>query len=1672
MQGNPGCSDINGDSTVNVLDASIVGQSMNTCSGDTNYDSKSDVTGDNCVKQNDMDILNSRFGQSVACAQLISCPDINKDGTVNVQDTTIIGQSWFLCSGQAGYNSGADITKDNCVDNGDMVAANKYFNKPASGIPSCSTGQPDLAAESISHLTEGNTVTVIINYRNAGTAAITSAFGIGFSQPGDKQGTIIEEVTLIGSSYLYPGQVGSAMVKLRYDTPGLYKASFVLDNSNVIQESDETNNVLTQEINFGSTFRKSPCNSYGDVDNDTYVTQEDFTLVNNYLSGATFTEEQKRRADINGDGRVDILDLTAINSYSGNYLDTFSVCSSVSAEGYLNIATIKENYTIGELVELTDPPQGLAPSAFASDANNYAMAGYSGLSASSAVTGQGAIKAIRYGTPYNGYIIEFKEKSVLAKKAELESKLVKPKENELKRLEAVVKETRPKSFIDSINPIRAYRSYAALKSINALNKSLAAAKADVSNAVEAQKSIVAGEHNTAKAQLRSMSAIFSGEKNVLGEYRDVFNGIALNVSDAKAKELKRQAFVKNIYPNYIVNVTLSDSVSLIGADDVWQMQDTSGDNITGRGVTVAVIDTGIYREHPDFKGKAIIENDFVPSTDPYCGDGDDDALAQDDNGHGTHVAGIVAANGQLKGVAPDASLMIGKVLGGQLGCGYNSWIIQGIEWAVDPNHDGDFSDGANVISMSLGGPGNPDDPQSSAVDTAVSNGVVVVVAAGNSGPDEQTIGSPGTAKKAITVGATDKYDSIAYFSSRGPVVWENGSIIKPDIVAPGVDICSAQYDSVWNDLKCFDDAHVAISGTSMATPHVSGVVALLKQAHPDWTPEEIKMALRATAINLGQDINAQGYGRIDALNAVSFTGIPAIAWIGDAGKISNSIIDITGTAAGREFSFYVLSIGRGSNPSSWEEIKRSSVPVTGSILFSGLDSSILDEGVNFIKLDVYNTNGEMVEDREIVLVDNINIKEPLNNDVYRLGEMLKIFGNVTGNFNNFWVEYGYGANPTEWLNDGVALTDGGKSQITGVIAVWNTSVINRSGYYTLRIIVNNSMGKTSSEYTKNIYFDPSLKEGWPVKIAWDSEEAPRSIEDWYWAGFLEPVVSDIDRDGKKEIIVLKGGIPSKIMAYKHDGSLLWAQNVGPPFFYSSNYWYPLYIPLVGDIDSDGYMEIIALSVNQTEGYLNFETYAYAFNHDGSLLWSRPAYTSSSFDMRPTMLMADLDLDSKKEIVIKSSGFNVTLTVLNNDGITISQRRLYAKSWGGSVESTPAIGNFDNDPELEIVFAGPAEGAGGIWENGTFKGWNNTGIIYVLNMDGSVVPGWPVYTDGVIFSSPVVADMNNDSKQDIIVGLMFGDNFAPNPAAGGVYVFDRTGSVLPGWPFEKGWNFWSTPAIGDMDGDGNVELSASRLGFVTYLVHHNGTLVSGWPQNTAWNDYYSTLSGDIDNDGSPDILSTAGNGFYPNTNYHGGVYAWNRNGTPINGFPKVTDFDAQAPAVVDDIDGDGKLELIASSDFDYDMIQNSYKKRGTIYVWELGGAYNVLALPWPMFMHDPQHTGCYDCNKELESQPFVKSLINNTGTTPISGYLFMKVQKLENSNWVDKKTVVDDLAGNVLRTIPPNTYLALDTIWAANGGYVASEKGTFRVYAEFRNSTGGVISTKDGALIGSYIFGVN
>ncbi|WP_436737914.1 S8 family peptidase [Streptomyces sp. BBFR102] len=318
---------------------------------------------------------------------------------------------------------------------------------------------------------------------------------------------------------------------------------------------------------------------------------------------------------------------------------------------------------------------------------------------------------------------------------------------------------------------------------------------------------------------------------------------ALTAGRAKGARVTTTAGVERVWLDGVRRASLDKSVPQIGAPAAWKA------GFTGKGVKIAVLDTGTDATHPDLKGQVVAEKNFSDAED-----------TEDRVGHGTHVASIAAgtgaaSGGKFKGVAPEAKLLAGKVLDDE-GYGEDSGILAGMEWAV--------AQGADIVNLSLGGADTPEvDPLEAAIDKlSAETGVLFAVAAGNEGDGAGTVGSPGSADAALTVGAVDDKDELADFSSRGPRVGDGA--VKPDVTAPGVDTTAAiaPGSAIAEDVGENPAGYATISGTSMATPHVAGAAALLKQQHPDWAHLELKGALTASAEPGPYNPFQQGSGRI------------------------------------------------------------------------------------------------------------------------------------------------------------------------------------------------------------------------------------------------------------------------------------------------------------------------------------------------------------------------------------------------------------------------------------------------------------------------------------------------------------------------------------------------------------------------------------------------------------------------------------------------------------------------------------------------------------------------------------------------------------------------------------------------------------------------------------------
>lgn len=311
-----------------------------------------------------------------------------------------------------------------------------------------------------------------------------------------------------------------------------------------------------------------------------------------------------------------------------------------------------------------------------------------------------------------------------------------------------------------------------------------------------------------------------------------------------------------------------DSIAeVLTVKDAWNL------GITGKGIGVAVIDTGVY-PHPDLGDRLVAFKD-------YCNGKDGVENAYDDNGHGSHCAGLVAgdgskANGKFKGPAFESNIIGVKVLDGN-GGGSLANVIKGVQWAIE-NKD---KYNIKVISMSLGAGANlkaKDDVVCLAVQAALDAGIVPVIAAGNSGPGRETVGTPGTNPEVLTVGAYDDKntashddDTMAFFSSRGPTTRDKN--VKPDIAAPGVNMVSFRSPGSEIDhanVSHLGDYYVLLSGTSMATPVTAGVAALVCQANPNLSARQVIQLLKDTAEERPDMLPIlQGSGLVDPGKAVA-----------------------------------------------------------------------------------------------------------------------------------------------------------------------------------------------------------------------------------------------------------------------------------------------------------------------------------------------------------------------------------------------------------------------------------------------------------------------------------------------------------------------------------------------------------------------------------------------------------------------------------------------------------------------------------------------------------------------------------------------------------------------------------------------------------------------------------
>ncbi len=568
--------------------------------------------------------------------------------------------------------------------------------------------------------------------------------------------------------------------------------------------------------------------------------------------------------------------------------------------------------------------------------------------------------------------------------------------------------------------------------------------------------------------------------NKKNQFLEAENGAAVDEINKLADDLKKNEDVIVVEPNYIVTAQVVPNDPYYASTgtwgqsfaDMWGMQkinaDAAWDQTTGSAdIVVASIDTGVDRNHPDLAPNMWvnaaetpgngIDDDANGYVDDYYGwnfvAGNGDPM--DDYGHGTHTAGTIAAAGNnnsgVVGVNWTSRVMAVKFMD-QNGSGTTGGGVQALQYAADM--------GARVSSNSWVCGCN-----STLTDDAVAyehdHGMVVVVAAGNSAADALGF-SPASSDAAVTVAASDQDDVKPYFSNYGG---------KIDVAAPGVDILSTCISAqvVPGGNYCH------LSGTSMATPHVAGLAALLLAKNPQLTNEEVRQILRKSSVDIappGKDADF-GFGRIDvsaAIGAASSNPLTPYITSPKSRTQAGDTVTVVGTANGNTFSRYIVEAGAGRTPSSWTTLADSTTPVTDNVLAS-VSAGMLTEGANIIRLTVIDTAGQHFEFQvSDIYVDNFDaaILSPVgtasSSVVAVSGQAMTKNGLI---LQGYQLEWGQNTPPSgvpsSWSTTGITLANGGTQPVPsgGALGTWDTTGLVSGQSYTLRLTVASTTGQST-----------------------------------------------------------------------------------------------------------------------------------------------------------------------------------------------------------------------------------------------------------------------------------------------------------------------------------------------------------------------------------------------------------------------------------------------------------------------------------------------------------------------------------------------------------------------------------------------------------------------------------
>lgn len=856
-------------------------------------------------------------------------------------------------------------------------------------------------------------------------------------------------------------------------------------------------------------------------------------------------------------------------------------------------------------------------------------------------------------------------------------------------------------------------------------------------------------------------------------------------------ELSDHLAVEYAEPNYKVETQMVPNDPLYNQQWAHQniQSEAAWDIASGQNTVIAIVDTGIDYNHEDlmanmwFNGAEIVGNGIDDDGNGYVDDyygydfQNNDGDPRDDNGHGTHCAGIVAAVANnakgIAGVSHRARIMTLKFLN-QFGTGLTTGAASSIIYAAD--------NGADIISNSWGGSGYSQVLED-AVNYAYSQGCLLTAAAGNDGSSVTYY--PAGFQNMLSVAAVDNSNNKASFSNFGSWV---------DVAAPGVNILSTlpQYE-VYLNQKGYSQNYDSLSGTSMACPYTAGEAALVLSDNPEYSPEQVERILKVATGSPLQSGEYIGTGLINLLDALTVSAPPnAVAEIADPLYdlvVGNEVVSIKGSATG--VSYIVEYSSEGPYSANWVQIGTGGYVENGEL--AQFNTEPVGSGYYHIRLSVTDSNNFLIIDQTKIYVDKdllsgwpqeLKNSQGLNDIIYSspiaadfdgdreieiLGAGYSSFGEMT-----LW-------NLVGSILPGWPKTLGGRAYATPVAedldGDGNLEIILFRGYMPVFLYIWHHDGTDFLASPK--FFDMA-----PDKVG-------------------SPSVGDINGDGELEIVVSMHNTNStKVTIFALD--LL--GNVLPGWPYEVQGQDKMYLHdgtvALADFDQDGDEEIVASSYQKSSPE---KIYIHVLDEAANLLPGWPQERNVGGVSRPSV--ADIDDDGDLEIFFGTGTGGVY--GLDHQGNNLS-------GWprgNVSVYSGITLADLDGNSDLEIIC----------------QAWDSD--VFVYHHNGSLASGWPKNIGNIaiagpgFYSSPIVVDINGDNRNDILVG---------SAGSSELYAFDEGGQLLEGFPKRIGNDGFaqilSTPTAADFDNDGNIDLVVGGRDGRVYLWNLANTFtdIREWP----------------------------------------------------------------------------------------------------------------------------------------------------------------------------------------------------------------------------------------------------